>query len=208
MKNFGKYLFAGLILFSIGFSAFAKDVSLKADPDKVIIVGKIKVVFDEDRDFIAKTRGLTEKEMETSDGYTVPYVIDPSDTFGGNLTKYYRENKTNYNNGETFIVQVRRSKKNRNTLMFRNPFEMYFYGSGKSFIYLPLPADFNVEVPDDIDAIYLGTFTYYITGDNFTVHEFERVDEYDTAQEELDHMLGTHCDMIRAALKTVEVDAK
>ena len=64
MKNFGKCLIASLILFSTGLCAFAKDVSLKADPDQVIIVGKIKVVFDEDRDFIAKPVVLQKKKWK------------------------------------------------------------------------------------------------------------------------------------------------
>ena len=74
-------------------------------------------------------------------------------------------------------------------------------------IYLPLPgAAIEVDVPDDVDAIYLGTFNYYVTGDNFTIDNLERIDEYDVAQEELDRRLGTHCDMARAVLKVVDYE--
>ena len=66
------------------------------------------------------------------------------------------------------------------------------------------PAYFDVDIPEGIDAIYLGTFNYYVTGDNFTISDIELLDEYDLAQEELDRSLGKHCDMARAVLKIVE----
>jgi len=203
MKKFVKYIIAGLIILSSGFTAFAKAPALKVDPDQVIIVGKINVIYDEDRDFIFKTRGIEAEDAEKSDRYTVPYIQDPSDTFGNNASKYYKENTTDYNIGDTFIVQVKRPKKSRNTLMFRKNYEMYFFSNGKAKIYLPLPDYFDVDVPDDVNAIYLGTFNYYVTGDNFTIDSFERIDEYDVAQEELDRALGSHCDMARAVLKVV-----
>lgn len=204
MKKFVKYIIAGLIILSSGFTAFAKAPALKVDPDQVIIVGKINVFYDEDRDFIFKTRGIEAEDAEKSDGYAVPYIQDPSDTFGSNASKYYKDNLTEYDIGETFIVQVKRPKKSRNTLMFRKSYDMYFFSNGKAKISLPLPAYYDVDVPDDVNAIYLGTFNYYVTGDNFTISNIERIDEYDVAQEELDRRLGTHCDMARAVLKIVE----
>lgn len=204
MKKITKYLLAGLLLIAGNLCAFAEAPALKVDSGKVIVVGKINVIYDEDRDFIFKTRGITEEYAEKADTYTVPYVADPNDTFGNNASKYYKDNKTEYPVGETFIVQIKRIKKSPNSLFFRNTFKMFFYESARAMIYLPLPADFDVDVPDDVNAIYLGTFNYYVTGDNFTITDFELTDEYDLAQEELDRALGTHCDLARAVLKVVE----
>ena len=206
MKKISKYLIAGLVLIAGNFGAFAADApALKADSGKVIIVGKINVVYDESRDFIFKTRGLPETAADKADTYVVPYVMDSSDTFGNNSSKYYKENQTEYAIGDTFIVQVKRNKKTPNTLTFMRNFTMYFFNSNMAKIYLPLPgATIEVDVPDDVDAIYLGTFNYYVTGDNFTIDNLERIDEYDVAQEELDRALGSHCDMARAVLKVVE----
>ena len=205
-KNF-KYLIAGLVFVACNICAFAADApALKVDSGKVIIVGKINVVYDEDRDFIFKTRGLPETAAEKPDTYTVPYVMDTADTFSNNASKYYKDNKTEYQTGETFIVQVKRMKKTPNTLTFMRNFTMFFFDSNMAKIYLPLPAYFEVDIPDDVNAIYLGTFNYYVTGDNFTISNFERVDEYDLAQEELDRRLGTHCDLARAVLKVIEED--
>ena len=204
MKKIYKYLLAGLVLLSCGISAFSDAPAIKPDSKKVIFVGKINVIYDENRDFIFKTRGLPDSCAEKPDTYIVPYVEDPSDTFGGNRSTFVKENQTEYTVGETFIVQIRRLKKTPNTFKFSGIFNMNFFGSDRAMIYLPLPAAFEVDVPNDIQAIYLGTFNYYVTGDNFTIHNFERVDEYDTAQEELDRRLGKHCDMARAVLKAVD----
>ena len=209
MKKSFKCLLAGLVLITANVCAFADAPALKADSGKVIIVGKINVVYDESRDFIFKTRGLPETAADKADTYVVPYVMDSSDTFGSNSSKYYKENQTEYPIGDTFIVQVKRNKKAPNTLTFKRNFPMYFFDNGRATIYLPLPLTSNtaaleVDVPDDVDAIYLGTFNYYVTGDNFTIDNFERIDEYDVAQEELDRRLGTHCDMARAVIKVVD----
>lgn len=209
MKKSFKCLLAGLVLITANVCAFADAPALKVDSGKVIIVGKINVVYDENRDFIFQTRGISESSAEYADTYGVPYVWDSSDTFGSNSSKYYKENQTEYPIGETFIVQVKRNKKAPNTLTFKRNFPMYFFSSIKATIYLPLPitsdtAALEVDVPDDVNAIYLGTFNYYVTGDNFTIDNFERIDEYDVAQEELDRRLGTHCDMARAVIKVVD----
>lgn len=204
MKNITKCLLAGLVLITGNLCAFAEAPALKVDSGKIIVVGKINVIYDEDRDFVFKTRGIPEDAAEKADTYIVPYVADPGDTFSNNASRYYKDNKTEYPIGETFIVQIKRIKKSPNSLSFRQAFKMFFFESTKAMIYLPLPADFDVDVPDDINAIYLGTFNYYVTGDNFTISNFERIDEYDLAQEELDRALGSHCDLLRAALKVVE----
>ena len=204
MKNIYKYLLAGLVLITCNISAFSASPAIKPDSKKVILVGKVNVIFDEDRDFVFKTRGISDTYAEQSDTYVVPYVDDPSDTLGGNSSKYFKENQTEYPIGETFIVQVKRIKKTPNSLKFSGLFKMYFFGSSRAMIYLPLPTAFEIDVPDDIQAVYLGTFNYYVTGDNFTICNFERVDEYDVAQEELDRRLGTHCDLARVPLKIIE----
>lgn len=213
MKKILKYLIAGFVLIACNVSAITAAPAIKVDSSKVIIVGKINVIYDEDRDFIFKTRGLPETAADKPDTYTVPYVMDSSDTFGNNSSKYYKDNQTDYPIGETFIVQVKRMKKTPNTLTFMRSFPMFFFDSAMAKINLYLPEYFEVDVPDDVNAIYLGTFNYYVTGDNFTISDFERIDEYDVAQEELDRLLGSHCDLARAVLKPIkddseEVDAK
>ena len=206
MKKLIKILITCAVLFATAFTAFAQNSKLKVDSSKIIVVGRVNVVFDEDRDFIFKTRGLDEAQKDKTDGYSVPYIADPSDPLGANWSKYLKENVTDYDIGDFFIVSYRKPKKGENILRFRSAFPMYFFCDARAKIYLPLPSYFDVDIPDGVDALYLGTFNYYVTGDNFTITDFEHIDEYDLAQEELDRALGTHCDMARAILKVVDED--
>lgn len=205
MKKLIKILIAGAVLLSTGFSAFAQSSKLtKIDSNKIIVVGKINVIYDEDREFIFKTRGVDEKLIDNPDTYTVPYIYDKNDTFAKNEIKYYKENQTEYPVGDFFMVQYNIPKKGDKVLQFRYRYDMYYYGSRNAQLFLYLPAWYDVDIPDGVEALYLGTFNYYVTGDNFTIDSIERVDEFDLAQEELDRVLGTHVDMARAVLKVVE----
>ena len=204
MKKLVKILITCAVLFATAFTAFAQSSKIKVDSNKIIVVGRINVVFDEDRDFIFQTRGLEDSQKEKTDGYSVPYISDPNDPLGANWSKYLKENDTEYDIGDFFMVSFRRPKKGENVLSFRSAFPMYFFCDSRAKIYLPLPSYFDVDIPDGVDAIYLGTFNYYVTGDNFTISDFQLVDEYDLAQEELDRSLGKHCDMARAVLKVIE----
>ena len=203
MKKLIKNIIAGILLSVTGFAAFAQSTTLKVDASKIIVVGKMTVVYDEDREFIFKTRGIPESQIDEPDTYNVPYISDPNDTWGSNLSKYYKENKTVYPNGEFFIVQYGIPKKGDKVLRFRSWSDFKYFDSSKASIWLPLP-DFDVDIPDGVSALYIGSFTFYVTGDNFTIENIEHIDEFDLAQEELDRALGTHCDLVRAVLKDVE----
>ena len=204
MKQNIKRIVTLLVVFSTVFSVFAKS-TIKEDDSKIIVVGKINVVYDENREFIKETRGISDKDAEgKSDVYVIPYVVDTADTFGSNQSKYLKDNQTEYPIGDFFIVQFKSLKKS-DKLVYKGYMNMYFYGSTKAKIYLPM--DFYVDAPEDVNAIYLGTLTYYVTGDNFTIDSLVISDEYDLAQEELDRALGTHCDMVRGVLKSTDDDS-
>lgn len=202
-----KKFLISILFIATCFGAFAQSSKIKRDDSKIIVVGRINVFYDENRDFIFQTRGLEKTYAEKPDTYTVPYIKDPNDTFGNNASKYFKENQYEYPIGDIFMVSYKRPKKGENVLHYRSNFNMYFYSSTKAHIYLPM-VDFDIDIPDGVEALYLGTFNYYVTGDNFTIDSFERVDEYDLAQEELDRCLGTHVDMARAVIKVIEEETK
>ena len=206
MRQSIKRIAALFVVFATVFSVFAapKKSSIKEDDNKIIVVGRVNVVYDENREFIRQTRGISEKDAEgKADTYVVPYCVDSADNFGNNQSKYTKDNQTEYPIGDFFIVQFKKLK-NSNKLVYTNYMNMYFYGNTNAKIYLPF--DFYVDVPDDVNAIYLGTFTYYVTGDNFTIHDWVITDEYDLAEEELNRLVGDHVDLYRAQLKERESD--
>ena len=86
MKKLIKNIIAGILLSVTGFAAFAQSTTLKVDASKIIVVGKMTVVYDEDREFIFKTRGIPESQIDEPDTYNVPYISDPNDTWGSNLS--------------------------------------------------------------------------------------------------------------------------
>ena len=207
MRQSIKRIAALFVVFATVFSVFAapKKSTIKEDDNKIIVVGRVKVVFDENREFIKQTRGISDKDAEgKEDTYIVPYCVDTADKLGANQSKFLKDNQTEYPIGDFFIVQFKKLK-NSNKLVYTNYMSMYFYGSYKAKIYLPF--DFYVEVPDDVNAVYLGTFTYYVTGDNFTIHDWVVSDEYDLAEEELNRLVGEHVDLYRAQLKERETES-
>ena len=104
MKQNIKRIVTLLVVFSTVFSVFAKS-TIKEDDSKIIVVGKINVVYDENREFIKETRGISDKDAEgNSDVYVIPYVVDTADTFGNNQSKYLKDNQTEYPIGDFFIV--------------------------------------------------------------------------------------------------------
>ena len=215
MKKFIKAVIIGTLLFATGFSAFAQSSKIKQESGKVILVGKINVIYDENRDFIFKTRGVDQKLAEKADTYSVPYITDPEDKFSSHMSEFYSKNQTTYPVGDFFMLNFRIPKKGEQILRFRKYFTMNFFDSVQAKVYLPLPEEgFDVDIPEGVEALYFGTLNYYVTGDNFTIANIEKIDEYELAQEELDRSLGKHVDMARAVLKIVEtpdpeeVDAK
>ena len=201
MKKLTRFLITGLLFFTVGFNSFAEEPNLKFDSNKIIVVGKVNVIYDEDREFIYNTRNIPETLIESPDTYIVPYISDPNETWWTDKTRFTKENQIEYPIGDFFIVQYNIPKKGEKILQFRDGFSMNFYSSIKASIDLPLPFPFDLEIADNAFAIYIGTYNYYITGDDFTIVDIEIVDEYEQAQEELDRALETHCDLIKSVLQ-------
>ena len=207
MRQSIKRIAALFVVFATVLSVFAatKKSSVKVDDNKIIVVGRVNVIYDENREFIKATRGISDKDAEgKADTYVVPYCVDSADNFGNNQSKYVKDNQTEYPIGDFFIVQFKKLK-NSDKLVYRNYMNMYFYGNTNAKIYLPF--DFYVDVPEDVTAIYLGTFTYHVTGDNFTISNWVVSDEYDLAQEELNRLVGEPVELYRAQLKERESES-
>ncbi len=192
-------------LFVLPLSAKEKKLS-NPGKNEVILIGRITVKAKEDMNFIAQTRGLTEEEKNSKSKYAIPYfsptekdVKDDYEDYNDDFEDFKDDNpKIVFEEGEFFYAVYKVDKKTRN-LKFDSPRKYFFFGSEKTFIWLPF--DFNIDVPKDVSAMYIGTFSYETVGNDFVFNKIQHLDEYDLAQEELDKVTKKHFDLYRATLK-------
>ena len=178
---------------------FAKDQKVK-NPGKneVILIGRIVVKPEEDMNFYAQTRGLKEEDKKASQ-YGIPFAPEDLDDIDDDYEDFVDDNpKTIFEDGEFFCARYKVNKKSRN-LKFENMIRYYFFGSQKTYIWLPF--DFNVDVPKDAQAMYLGSFYFTTTGSDFSFKKIQNIDEYDLAKEELKKFTKKDFELYRAQLK-------
>lgn len=206
MKNKMKFLAAAaLCLFVFPLSAETKKVN-NPGKNEVILIGRITVKAHEDMNFIAETRGLTEEEKKGTATYAIPFAPEDLDDFDDDYEDFIDDNeRTMFNEGEFFYALYKVNKKTRN-LKFDGAYKYRFFGSEKTFIWLPF--DFNVDVPEGVSAMYLGTFSFETSGNDFTFSKIRHIDEYDLAQEELNKVTKKHFDLYRATLKDNPTEKK
>ncbi len=200
MKNKIKFISALLAVLIAG-QSFAKDSKevkkiKKVGKNEVIVVGRIAVTPEEDMDFYAKTRGIKDDE-KNADSYKIPisvFALSDDDEW----EDFIEKNKMTFDKGEFFYAVYKFDKKTRN-IEFRTIIEYAFFGSVRTLIYIPF--NFNVDVPENVKAIYIGSFYYKTTGSDFTLKNFSHVDEYELAQEALDKVTKEHYQLYRADLK-------
>ena len=171
-------------LFTLSSAVFAIGKN-KPNEKRIAVVGKINLVSDSSRDFIAKTRGITETKVQDrlffSSDYTTFYA-DP---------------------GEYFVWTLPRGKDG--FVNFDSAFSYYYFGSSDAILYLP--TGFKVKISDDMDAIYIGDFTYRYTGD-FNLQKVDIKYSYENAQKALDEFYDTHYDLARVQIITEDTESK
>jgi hypothetical protein len=152
----------------------------------VLIVGRISVKADEDMQFYAKTRNVNPENL-TKDAVLLISADDESQ-------------RQIYTDGEFFFVKYRLPK-NRHIQFDSVPY--YFFADKKTSLILPM--GFSIDVPKDVNYVYIGSFTYNITGDDFTVKNITVSDEYDQAQQLADKITGkNNIELCRVELKAYD----
>lgn len=160
--------------------------------DEVILVGKVNVKSKLNMDFIAKSRRLTESDMECPSLYIAPDFkqidefqvfinVDESDIFkeGDYFYKTYQIPKNRY-------VEL-------------DKISYYIFANKKLCTILPIPINFYV--PEGTKALYLGDFSYIVEGDDFSASEPVITYSMDQAQEALDKATNKHYELVKADWK-------
>jgi hypothetical protein len=180
--------------------AFSADKKV-GNPGKndVILIGRIVVKSDADLNFIAKTRGVDEKYINDKPVYYIPFAPEDPDDYDDDYEDFVDDNpKVLFEDGEFFAARYKVNKKTRN-LKFSGMVKYAFFGVQNSYIWLPF--DFNIDVPEGVQAMYIGTFYFETAGYDFVFKKTSHVDEYELAQEALDKVTKKHFDLYRADLK-------
>lgn len=199
MKN--KFGFIALLaLLFAAIPAFSEDEKIK-EPGKneVVLVGKFVVKASQDMDFIAKTRNLSNEEKKGRANYTLPFAPVDMDDIRDDYDDFKKANKKlDFDEGQFFYATFKVNKKTRN-LEFVYPVKYRFFGSEKTFIYIPF--DFNIDIPEGIQAAYIGSFYCETKGKDFAFSSIKNVDEYDAAQEALNRVAEKKLRLYRANIK-------
>jgi hypothetical protein len=78
-----------------------------------------------------------------------------------------------------------------------------------AFLYFDLPIVRKISVPEGVNYIYLGTFTYSIKDEYFTISDIAKSDEFDAAAEAVAKAYGKDAQLTRANLLALDpADAK
>lgn len=195
-----KKFFLALAFIAAAASVFAADKSsmtIKPKSKQVILVTKIVVESDIDRDFLFATRGVHESLKNSEDNYMLPLTGAP-------------EQKNLFENG-TFASVVYDIPRN-SRIVGLTSIEYYFWSSRSA--YLILPFMLGAKVPEGEQAIYIGSFYIKLKGDNFEVASVKRIDEFDAAKDYLKRTYNGEYNLMRIEELTdlskvkADIDAK
>lgn len=199
MKN--KYAAVFLFLLCTVSLTFAQNEKIK-EPGKnqVMLVGRVSMLQDIDRDFYIKTLDLDPELRDKNHVYGFlpnpkydDLVSVPIDTVIGDY----------------FFVSVKIPKNGRFPL---KGFFVFLFTDGEKKIdiagniyiarsrHIYLPFGMDVQVSSENRYVYIGSYTYSFAGDNFMVDDVQRRDEFDEAQDILNVRLGKEVPLTRAVL--------
>ncbi len=199
-----KYIVCVLLALTAVLPTFAKKKNKNANtdpwelgPNEIILVGKVTVIPQYNREFFAKSRRLTQKEAEASDSYAAP-VFNTSTATSLSWKKHFmcmvpETFNAVSKNGDYFCMKYHFSPNRHVELRY---IAWYFFGKEKLNTALPIPINF--DIPEGAKALYIGDFTYTVEGDFLEVTDLKTGDSLAQAQAALDASVNRHYDLQKA----------
>lgn len=185
------------------FSVFAQNSSKVkvTDPGKgtVVIYGKVKIVYEGNREFYYKTFNVKPEVKKNPDCYQAPIPVYENQHKKSNQLPFLVEEGDYFYN---YCWNMKNKVKYDGTFLWylnKNPKDTKFDASTLSVL---LPIRFVCNVPKDEKYLYLGTLVYYVSGDDFQVTRIEILDEYDSAKKDFSKVQGNDKVLCRALLET------
>ncbi len=178
----------------------------------VTIIGRLTVKASQNLDFVCAARNLEDINKDEGDRYKIESnslqsylqadrgLVDSARTDYNEITKFYKEQKTIYVNGDYFIATYDRSEINEMFCLDRVPFE--FFGDNR--MHMNLPIGKACVLPKKAKAVYIGSWTIETSGNEFVVTKVSQADEFENAQAFLDNAFNKHYDLVRAEMVDIE----
>lgn len=190
-KGLKKYVFCLLLITIASLALGAEEKLKKPNAKQVLLVGKIIVDANLDRDFIFNTFKMKDEQKKASDLILIPRQMsseDESDTF---ISRFV-------NNGTLFFAHYAKPKKG--VLDFYSV-DFCFFSHSLAAIILPIFK--QIVVPNDTQYLYIGTFKISVRGNDFIIEEIVHYDEYDEAKIEFAKLFPKE-ELKRAVLNPIE----
>jgi hypothetical protein len=187
--------------------AAAKDKVVKPRSNEVILVARFVASPSIDRDFYShyvsfEAPGVSAKADRSLKG-KIPDDSVYLETNEPNAAPVWA--KWNYMGsiGEFGFAKVSIPKKREIQL---DGARVYIVDNG--FLYFDLPVGRKISVPEGVNYVYLGTFTYSVKDEFFTISDISKSDEFDAAAVAVAKAYGKEAQLTRANLLALDDPTK
>lgn len=159
-------------------NAFAELPSFNLKKNEVAVITKVSVNTKSNMDFFNKTFGCTEEDLARNNNYFLPIIFPKSSTYNKGYVEWF-ENIEEAEDGQ-YCVSIYTLPANR-TLYFTSGIRYLYHKLDAMEI--ELPAFFKVQIPEDVQCVYIGDLNYTVEGDRFETTNLTLTDSFDQAVE-------------------------
>lgn len=198
MKN--RKVFLIICIYLLSFSLFAKGTKIKNN--EIVIMGRITVICDVNRDEISKLHGLSQEQVEQGDFYSCPMTEQQRSQL--EYDRQYNMSKKQVgkiSNGDFFFDVAKRTEK----ITFSTETSRYcisnFMLFGKKVLGVLIPFPFYITVPENENACYIGSLIVHIN-ESFEITNIELIDEFDAAKVAFEEKFNEKYSLCRVQLQT------
>ncbi|AIW88624.1 hypothetical protein JO41_01465 [Treponema sp. OMZ 838] len=182
--------------FIIGTDIFAADKNRPAAPgkDEIVMVFSLKLQPSPDTEFFAKYADMSFAAL------SLKRYGDGNDVimFKGKNAKYFLQGWTekDTDSGEFAMLHVGFAARKR----YIEIHSLRYYFAGAEALFLTLPLQVKIEVPDDVRYVYIGDFTCKCSRPFYDITDVKRTDNFDAAAKAVKEVYGKDAELERVPL--------
>lgn len=195
MKRIASALFAGLLVLA---SASAEPKATKPRSSEVIIVFRVAVRPDVDRDFYSNYASFRSPWVSAA----LPRGLGKDEFPADSLSFVWFEDGASMGTraylGPAEGLQMVKVGIPKNRTIDLASLRYFLYDN--SYLYFDLPVMRKIVIPEGANYVYVGTFTYTIADEYFRISDITLSDEYDGAQAQVAKVYGESARLLRVNL--------